>query len=200
MFSVIRVTTFSGKWIDKYEQWLTEQVDGLLEKLESITTETSPHPDLKNLLTRVRAFELGVRLVKNPSLFARWTFFFGTIYLATVYVYTAVLFSFVYYGVARVNGHEYSWTELLVTSLFIPFLIGDLPRDTLLKFIGGLHCTLIAGVGLGTIVRLVQKRFEALRSVATVVSVRFTENGDVRRKILLLEQMFPDEKDSASKR
>jgi len=37
--------------------------------------------------------------------------------------------SFAYYGIARVESVDLSWPEALVTSLFVPFTIGDLLRN-----------------------------------------------------------------------
>ena len=45
-----------------------------------------------------------------------------------MYVYVAFLFSFIYFGVERLSGYSDTWPQLFVTSMFIPFLIGTLPK------------------------------------------------------------------------
>jgi hypothetical protein len=70
--------------------------------------------------------------------------------LGSRYVYIALLFSFTYYGIARVSGVLYSWTDALIASLFIPFFVTELPKLPVFRILGGLHCSLILAIGFGT--------------------------------------------------
>ena len=106
-----------------------------------------------------------------------------------VYIYIAILFSFAYYGIARVTGVTLAWPDAFVTSLFIPFFISDLPRILAIRLLSGLHCLLVVGVGVGTIVNFLGRRLEAVRKAATEISDRFSEQS-IQEKYIILQEKF----------
>ena len=95
-----------------------------------------------------------MRFLDNETVLVKWTWLLCTSFIVILYLYLAVLFSFAYYGIARIGGASYSWPECLVTSLFIPFLITDFPKIIGLKLLGGIHCTMIVLVSAGNAVQL----------------------------------------------
>ncbi len=83
-----------------------------------------------------------------------------------IYIYLGFLFSFVYYGTAKVQSIHLSWPNALVTSLFIPFAFSDLPINVWLKLAAGIHCTVIVAVGAGTLINYLARRAEDLENAA----------------------------------
>lgn len=171
------------------EDVIRKSLETTLEKLAIVTDESPPTPELKSLWTSVKAFESGVRFLENERLVSKWAWLFCGAFLGSVYRYLSLLFSFAYFGVARASGTLLSWPECIVTSLFIPCLIGDLPRVVALKLLGGIHCTLIVTVGTGTIFRYFRRRLESIRSVATIVGVRLADQT-IRDKFSILDGKF----------
>jgi hypothetical protein len=106
-----------------------------------------------------------------------------------MYIYIAILFSFSYYGIARVSGVPYSWPEGLLTSIFIPFFISDLPRIFPIRLLGGIHYTLVLVVGIGTIVNFLHGKMDALRESAAQLSDLFAQRN-ILEKYLILQEKF----------
>jgi len=110
--------------------------------------------------------------------------FFGSIYL-----YIAVLFSFGYYEIARASGASYSWPDALLTSVFIPFFISDLPKIFAARLLGGIQCLLVVVIGIGTIVNFLRSKLDAVRRAAATLSDRFSDQS-IRDKYIVLEARF----------
>jgi hypothetical protein len=97
------------------------------------------------------------------------------------------LFSFVYHSLAYLWGVSFAWTDAVVTSEFIPFLITDLPKVAIVRLVGGIHCTLVVAVGVGTIVSFFRRKLDDVRKSAEDMSKRLADQS-VHEKYLLLEQ------------
>ena len=120
---------------------------------------------------------------------SRCAWILGIVFLGSIYIYMAVLFSFGYYGIARVSGVRYSWPDALVTSLFIPFFVSDLPKILAVKVLGGIHCSLVVAVGVGTIMNFLRRKLDAVRTASVELSNRLGER-DIQEKYLILEEKF----------
>jgi hypothetical protein len=190
---ILKLTLLSGPWFEKIGQAIRQSADGILSKLSLVTDQSPSSDELKNLWNQVKLFETGVRFLENEAVLLKWTWLFCTSLIVALYLYLAFLFSFAYYGVARVSGVSYSWPESFVTSLFIPFLITDLPRVVVLKLLGGIHCALIVTVGTGTVLNYFRTRLAPIRSMVTVVGVRLADQT-VRQKYSILESKFGEAK------
>jgi hypothetical protein len=127
-----------------------------------------------------------MNFLKDPYLVSRWAWVLGILFFGLIYTYIAVLFSFAYYGIARVSSVSYSWPDALIASLFIPFFISELPKVLALKFLGGLHCLLVVAVGIGTLVNFIQRRLRSIHSSAIEISDRLADQN-IREKFLILE-------------
>jgi hypothetical protein len=108
-----------------------------------------------------------LEFLKDPYLLSRWAWVLGIFFFGSIYTYVAVLFSFAYYGIARVSGVSYSWPDAMLTSVFIPFFISDLPKILAVKLLGGIHCLLVVVVGIGTIVNFLRRKLDDIRRAAT---------------------------------
>jgi hypothetical protein len=97
------------------------------------------------------------------------------------------IFSFMYVGIARAAGSSFSFADSLITSLFIPFFVTDLPKLLALKLLGGLQCTLVVTLGAGTIINYFRRQLEPLRAAGRALSLRLGDEA-VRQKYAALQQ------------
>jgi hypothetical protein len=192
MFVIIKLLYFSP-WLNenlrKIGSSLLTPFANILESLTSVTREAAPSTELRNLWNQVNLWRKILEFLKNPYLLSRWAWLITIGFLVSVYLYIAFLFSFTYYGAARIAGVPYSWLDALVASVFIPFFISDLPKVLLVKALGGLHCSLVLAVGIGTIVNFLRRHLEALRTAATALSDRFADES-IYEKYEILEEKF----------
>jgi tetratricopeptide (TPR) repeat protein len=102
------------------------------------------------------------------------------------YTYFSILFSFGYYGIARVSGANYSWPEALTTSMFLPFFASDLPKVFAIRLLGGIQGSLIVAIGVGTAMNFLRRKLDSVRRAATAFSDRLDDQV-ARGKYLILE-------------
>ena len=184
---LLKVALFSGPLLQKIGEYLRNSVETAIAGLEVVTRENIPKTELQTLLNKILLFEIVTSFLRNRDLAVKWAWFLAIVFLGGVYVYLALLFSFVYYGIARVSAIAYSWPDALVTSLFIPLLIGDLPRIVWAKLLGGLQCTLIVVVGFGTVLNFIVRKLDYIRVEAITLSERFADQT-IRERYLILKE------------
>ena len=85
---------------------------------------------------------------------------------------------------------NYSWPDAFLTSIFFPFFFRDLPRILAVKLLSGIHCLLLLGVGIGTIVNFLRRKLDDIRKAATDVSDRFADQR-IHEKYVILAEKFP---------
>jgi hypothetical protein len=188
VFFILKAVLFSEPWIQKLAPALLTGLNTALAALAAVTEDSAPTTELKNLWNQLNLWRKMLAFFKDRYLVARWAWLLGFIFLGAMYTYIALLFSFVYYGIARVNGVPFSWPEALVSSLFIPFFVSDLPKILGVKFLGGIHCTFVLVVGVGTIVNFLRRKLDAVRKAASELSDRFTTDQTIHQKLIILEQ------------
>lgn len=115
--------------------------------------------------------------LRDEYLLSRWAWVVGIMSFAAIYIYMALLFSFAYFGIAKVSGIAYSWTDALVASLFIPLFATELPKTIPLRLLGGIQFTLAVVIGVGTFFSFLQRRLFMVRTAATVVNDKLTEDA-----------------------
>ena len=189
-YLVLKISFFSGGWFGDFEKIIHKNVDEWVAKLHSVTRESPPSPDLKNLWTTVKAWENAIRFVQNESLVSKWALLLGSIFLGSVYVYFAFLFSFAYYGIARAIALQtLSWLDFLVMSLFMPFFVSALPQSVAIRFLAGLQCVFIFAIGIGSIVKYLRRRVRSLSLMAKAINLRLSDQM-VQEKKLILQEKF----------
>ena len=179
----------TNTFFETLEEGVQKTADDWLAKLALVTRESHPTPELRVLWQTVRNFELGVLALKNETLVARWAALLCAVFLGCVYMYTAFVCSFAYYGIERLAGYTDTWPQLVITSLFVPFLLTDLPKVVPLRLLGGLQCAFVLSIGIGTITRYLRSHIHSLRTVATIVDVHFSDET-VKAKYEILKQKF----------
>lgn len=124
IFIILKFLLFSPKaWetLRKIGPALIAPINDALIALGNITRNVAPSNELRNLLNQLNLWRTLLDFLRNPYLLSRWAWILVTVFFATVYVYISFLFSFAYYGIARVSGVSYSWPDSFVTSIFFPF-------------------------------------------------------------------------------
>jgi hypothetical protein len=186
---ILRVLFFSDPWLRKIGPALFSSIQQALDTLAGVTRDAAPTNELRNLWNQLKGWRKILDFLKNSYLLSRWAWVLATVFFGSLYAYIAILFSFAYYGIARVSGANLAWPDALVASLFIPFFISDLPRVLALRFLSGIHCTLVVVVGVGTIVNFLRRRLDAVWRAATDLSERLADQS-VHEKYIILEQKF----------
>lgn len=190
IFVMLKLLLFSpwlGDALKKIGPALLTPINDLLVALGAVTSDASPNDDMKKLWNQLNLWRKILEFFSNRYLLSRWAWVFATVFLIGKYSYIALLFSFAYYGFARVTGNPYSWFDALVNSLFIPFFFSDLPKILAVKILSGVHVALVLGVGIGTIVNFLGRKLEAIRKAASDVSDRFADQS-IHEKLIILEE------------
>jgi hypothetical protein len=167
------------KWLSAAEQNLTIYVEGLFARLASIDLSSELTPDQRQVVSILVAIRTSLKLLPAINRVARWAVTSSLWAFGAVYSYLALLFSFAYYGAARVQSIPYTWPQALVTSVFIPALVGHLPRNAFLMLLGAIQWTIFAGLGLGALVTYYNRRLAELQRVTQLVNERL-QNPNIR--------------------
>jgi hypothetical protein len=186
VFRVVKVMFFSEPWLRKIGASLLGVIETTLAVIAAVTPDTSPTAELRNAWNQVNLWTKIVNFLKDPYLVSRWAWVLGILFFGFIYTYIALLFSFAYYGIARVGGISYSWLDAVVASLFIPFFVSDLPKLLPLRLLGGLQCVLVLAVGISTLVNFIQRRLRSIHAAAITISKRLGDEN-IREKFLILE-------------
>lgn len=189
VFFVLKILLFSDAWLRKIGPALLGGLNTALVALAAVTSDAAPTNELKNLLGQLNLWKKILNFLADPYLLSRWAWVLGIVFLGSIYTYIAVLFSFAYYGIARVSGVPYSWPDSLVASLFIPFFVSELPKILTVRLLGGLHCLLVVTVGVGTIVNFLRRKLDAVRRAATDFNEVLADQT-IQAKYRILEQKF----------
>ena len=186
ILTILRLTLFSRSWLEKISAAIYTRLNVMLGMLAAVTPKTEVTKELKDLWQQLGLWERVARFLGNKYLLSRWaSLLVGTFYVCT-YVYIALLFSFVYFGIARVSGLNVPWSETAVDSIFIPVYVTELPKTFFMRFAGGVQWTLIVIVGFGTFWNYFHKRLEAVHTGAIAIGGLLTDET-VRARYKLLE-------------
>jgi hypothetical protein len=191
LFFILKILFFSGALLKRIGTAMPAGLYNALSALNAITREVEPSNELVQLWNQLKFWEKILNFLKDEYLLSRWAWVLGTIFFGAIYIYIAALFSFAYYGISRVAGVYLSWPDALVDSIFIPFLVSELPKILAIKILAGFHCSLIVTIGVGTIVNFLRRKLERIRKAASSLSNRFTEQS-IQEKILILEKKVSD--------
>ncbi len=189
LVKVLELAVFSIKGLSQLEDRIKANAENLIAKVLSVPEQSEPLENLRQTWSSITALRLGVGLLQNRQRAAQWMIFMAVLAFAAIYLYLAVLFAFAYYGIARVQLIPYTWLEAFVTSVFIPFQIGDLPHNVWIKLLGGIHCLFVFLIGIGTIFGYLQKKLDSLYKAADFLNTRLQEE-EVRRRIETLDEKF----------
>jgi hypothetical protein len=151
-----------------------------------VTPDVGLTNELKGLIGQVDLWRKILNFLRNPYLMSRWAWVLGFAIFGSIYAYFSVLFSFEYCGIARVSGVIFPWLDSLVISLFIPFFVADLPKLLVVRLVGGIHCSLVVVVGVGTVLNFLRRKLNAVRNAAEELSDRLADQN-LQEKYLILQ-------------
>ncbi len=119
ILAILKLTLFSRSWLEKIGARIYTRLNVMLSTLEAVTPKTEVTKELKDLWQQLGLWEKTARFLGNKYLLSRWaSLLVGTFYVC-VYVYIALLFSFVYFGIARVRA--FSIQVLTLDSAFFQY-------------------------------------------------------------------------------
>lgn len=192
VFSLLKFLFFSEVWWGRFRPMLFAGLRKSLDTLQSVTPEIDLTSELRTLVTQITWWEKVLNFLKDPYLVSRWGTLIVGFALGVVYLYFALIFSFCYHSIAILGGVQFEWPEAFVTSVFMPLLIGNIPRaPTALLVMGGIHGSLVVAIGIGTIITFFRRKLEDIRRSAYEMS-RLLADQTVREKFLILESLISD--------
>ena len=185
MFGLLSVMLFFDPYLDKALAKLVEIVEKAASTVAAFSPDMTPSAELRNDLNQVNISMKITAFFKDDYLVSRWAWVLGIISFGFIYVYIALLFSFVYFGIARVSGILYPWLDSLVASLFIPLFATELPKTLPLRFVAGIHCMLVLTVGVSTFFSFLQRRLGVVRTTATTLYEKLADEA-FQEKVLVV--------------
>jgi hypothetical protein len=193
--TILKMTLFSRSWLEKIGAAFYTRLNAMLGILATVSPKTEVSKELKDLWQQLGLWEKAARFLSNRYLLSRWASLLVGAFYICVYLYIALLFSFVYFGIARVSGLNLTWSEAVVNSVFIPAYVTELPKTFFMRFAGGAQWTLIVVVGFGTFWNYFHKRLEAVHTGALEISDVLADE-EVRARYKLLESKVKPAKDA----
>lgn len=175
IFLVLKSLLFSGPLLKRLKEAQLTVLDKPLAALATVVIDATSPNELRNLWNQFIMWRKVFDFLKNPYLLSRWAWTLGIVFIGSLYLYFALFFSVAYYGLARVSGIDYPWSIALVDSVFIPFAYNALPHVLWIRLLGGLQATITVAIGIGTIVKFLARRLDAVRQVAAELSDRLLE-------------------------
>ena len=186
ILTILKLTLFSRSWLEKVGAAIHTRLNDMLSMLASVTPKTEVTKELKDLWQQLGLWERVARFLGNKYLLSRWASLLVGAFYVCIYVYVALLFSFVYFGIARISGLNMPWSEAAVDAIFIPVYVTELPKTFFMRFAGGVQWSLIVILGLGTFWNYFHKRLEAVHASAIEIGGLLTDET-VRERYKLLE-------------
>jgi hypothetical protein len=170
IFGLLKVMLFFDPYMKRAIDTMFTIVGNAADAVDAFTPDTTPSQELKNRWNEVKTWKMITSFLRDEYLVSRWAWVLGAVSFGVIYGYIALLFSFAYFGIARVSGISYPWPDSLVASLFIPLFAKELPKTIVLRILGGIHFSLAVTVGIGTFFGFLHRRLFAIRAAATVVN------------------------------
>lgn len=198
LIKVSALAVFSIKGLSQLEVRIKGWAEKLIEKAILASRQAEDTQDVRQAWISISGLQLGVKLFQYRQAVAQGVIFLSVLLFGAIYTYMALLFSFAYYGIARVEGVTYGWADAFVTSIFIPFQFPDLPHNIYIKVLAGIHCVFVLGVGAGTVFGYLQRKVNSLYSVAEFLNQRF-QDDELRTSVQVLTERFGTQKPVAPK-
>jgi len=180
-------TMFFNRYFVQGQSKARAYVEELLSAFLAIPEGGDLTEQMKQEVHKLMAIKLCLSFFQNRSRVNRLVLGLGAAVYAGLYLYLALLFGFLYFGIAKVQGIQLSWVEALITSTVIPFAYTDLPRNAWLKAVGGVHCFVALAVGLSAVFGYLRKKLEAFHEMAAFLNDRL-EDRQVKLHLEVLSE------------
>jgi hypothetical protein len=195
VIGVLALSFTANGWFTKISAQINRLIDDHMSKISS-AKDSAVTQEVKNAWLGLRGILIGVAYLRDRRKVAQWTVFLGCVAFVIIYLYLALLFSFTYYGIARLQNIAWSWSDALLTSCFIPIAYPDLPYTKLLRLAGGVQWLCVIALGASTVIGFFKQQLEAFHSIAENIGRRF-ERDEVKATIIVVNEKLAAE--SASK-
>jgi hypothetical protein len=191
LVAIVGVAVFSTNWLSQLEDRIRARAETWINHILA-ANDTAPPDGMTQTVSALASLQLALALLRNRQRVAQWATFLGLLVFGAVYLYLALLFSFAYCGVARLAHVPLTWSESLVSSIFIPFAFTDLPKNPWLKTLAGFHASFVVVLGVSTVFGYLQKKLNWVFSIADDLNSRL-QQPDVRTKIIVVaEKLKPN--------
>jgi hypothetical protein len=188
---VVLLSFTANGWFTKLSENINKVIDNHMRKI-TVAKDSAVTQEAKNAWIGLRGILMGVAYFRDRRKVAQWTVFLGCIAFVVIYLYVALLFSFAYYGIARLENVAWNWADALITSVFIPIAYPDLPHTKLLRLAGGIQWFCAAALGISTVIGFFRQQLEAFHSIAENIGRRF-EQDEVKSTIIVVNQKLAAE-------
>ena len=188
---VIALSLTANGWFTRISEYINRYIDQNMIKI-STARNAAVTQEVKNAWIALRALLKGVAYFRDRRRVAQWTVFLGCVAFVIIYGYLALLFSFTYYGIARLQNITWGWSDALVTSFFLPIAYTDLPHTKLLRLAGGVQWLCVVALGTSTIIGFFRQQLEAFHGIAENIGRRF-EQDEVKTTIVVVNEKLAAE-------
>ena len=189
IFRLLKVMLFFDPYMKRGIEGMFNIVGNAMDAIGAFTPDATPSQELKNKWNEAKTWKMITSFLRDEYLVSRWAWVLGAVSFGVIYAYIALLFSFAYFGIAKVSGISYPWPDALVASLFIPLFATELPKTILFRALGGVHFSVVVAVGFGTFFGFLQRRLFAIRTAATVVNDKLIDKSFEEKFLILGKQL-----------
>jgi hypothetical protein len=189
IFGLLKIMLFFDPYMKRAIERMFNIVGNAVDTINAFTPDATPSQELKTRWNEVKTWKMITDFLRDEYLVSRWAWILGAVSFGLIYGYIALLFSFAYFGIARVSGISYPWADTLVASLFIPLFARELPKTILLRVLGGIHFSLAVTLGIGTFFGFLHRRLFAIRTAATVVNDKLIDKTFQEKFLILGTQL-----------
>jgi len=168
---------FSGgsSWVDKLENRTSGKINELIQQITQWDESSTP----EEIIKAVNALKFWDSLLNfitgNTVILTKWAFAVSLLVSVPFYCYISFLFSCVYFGIGKITNIDFSLSNALVDSLFMPFAWSALPPSISLRFIAGLQATCVTVIGYNILFRHLGNRLEEITRAATKLNDPFQD-------------------------
>ena len=180
----IALSFTSNGWLSKFSQAFQQESEKLIRTVTEANAEVTQ--EVRNAWVSLRVYLMGVYFLQDRRRAAQWAVFLGGVTFIIIYLYLALLFSFEYYGIARLERVPLAWGDALITSVFIPIAYSDLPHTKLLRLASGIQWACVVALGASTFFSIFRKKLEPLYAVANAIT-RKMEEEEVKTTLIVLK-------------
>jgi hypothetical protein len=159
---------FSGTstWVDKTETVLANKIAELTTQIDRWDGRSNPDV-ITQAVNSLKLYRSVLNFIAdNTNILASWAFTASILISIPFYCYISLLFSCMYFGIAKISGLNFPLQEAFVDSLFMPFAWSALPSNLLIRFVAGLQATSVMIIGYNILFRHIGNRLDRITKVA----------------------------------
>jgi|HubBroStandDraft_6_1064221.scaffolds.fasta_scaffold02933_8 hypothetical protein len=186
LLTIFQFVWQSSNWLGSLEGKIKAYAEGLVRQAVEATEITE---NLRTVWSGLVSLQLAVNLLRNRRRVMQWAVLITLIAVAGVYIYVGILFSFGYYGVARVEGLAIRWRDFAVISLFIPISYTNLPKTVAIGLIGGIHSIWTLVLGAGTIVAYLRRKMDSVYDTTVSLATQL-QHKELQEKLVAMNEKF----------